>query len=198
MIPFEKANEALVIRLNNDDDEAFHACYLQYHNAVFANICRLVQQEEEAEDILQEVFLALWESRHKLTTKHSIAGWLFTTSYYKSCTYLRKSLQQKIAPLQENLHEMPDEQVDMESLFIERLSIINAALEQLPGRKKRAFQLCRLEGKSYEEAANILGISIQSVKDYVKTSSIFIKKKILSDTPAIPLLGISIIALYFS
>ncbi|HJT72818.1 MAG TPA: RNA polymerase sigma factor [Chitinophaga sp.] len=196
MIPLGQDNEALIKRLNNDDEEAFHACYHQYHHAVFANICRLIQQQEEAEDILQEVFLALWESRHKLTPKHSVAGWLFTTSYYKTSAYIRKSLREKIAPLQENLHEVPDEQSGIEVLFQERLSLINAAMEELPGRKKLAFQLCRLEGKSYEEAAEILGVSIQSVKDYVKSSSLLIKKKILSENPAIPFITIYLVIIF--
>ncbi len=189
-------NSILVTRLNNDDDNAFQALYHQYHQAVFANICRLVQQQEEAEDILQEVFLALWESRHQLTPKHSIAGWLFTTSYYKSSAWLKKTLRKKIAPFSDNLQEAPDEQGSGEILYTERLSVINAAIERLPGRKKKAFQLCRLEGKSYEEAAEILGISIQSVKDYVKSSSMLIKKQILSDGSAISHLSICLIALY--
>src|SRR5262245_1714674 len=124
-------NSSLVDRLKNNDNEAFRALYHQYHHAVFANICRLVPQQQAAEDLLQEVFLALWEQRHKLTHQHSVAGWLFTTSYYKSSAWLKKSLKEKIALLPEDLFDMADDPTEGEMLFTERLSIIHAAVERL-------------------------------------------------------------------
>ena len=65
-----------------------------------------------------------------------------------------------------------------EERFDFQLSMVEAAVSQLPDRKKEVFRLCRYEGKSYEEAARILGISVNSVKDYLKQSTRFIKEYI--------------------
>jgi RNA polymerase sigma-70 factor (ECF subfamily) len=178
------------------DDAAFQALYQQHHQAVFANIFRLVSRQEEAEDILQEVFLALWESRHKLNDKHSIAGWLFTTSYYKACAYLKQSLRKNVFPLSAGMQDLAEEHSETEGLYAQRTSMLETAIQQLPPRKRRAFQLCRMEGKSYEEAAAILGVTIDSVKDYVKTSSIFIRKYVVTKDTTASLVSLCLLMIY--
>jgi RNA polymerase sigma-70 factor (ECF subfamily) len=170
--------------------------YHQYHQAIFANVLRLVKQQHKAEDILQDVFITLWESRFKLTTQQSVSGWLFTTSYFKSLEYLRRSVKENITLLSEEQYEFPDEDTDLEENYQQKLSIITNVMELLPPRKRTAFQLCRVEGKSYEEAAAMLEISVESVRDYVKTSSMFIRKHILENNAGISFVGLYFINLY--
>lgn len=150
---------------------AFDALYHQYHQAVYANIWKIVKQHEAAEDILQEVFLALWENRIKLDAA-KVAGWLFVTSFNKSLKYLRQK-ERQLVPL--NTTEIYPEEPLNEELYTFRLSIVEEAVNHLPERKKEVFRLCRYEGKSYDEAAHILGIPAASVKDYLKQSTRFIK-----------------------
>ncbi|MRG45172.1 sigma-70 family RNA polymerase sigma factor [Chitinophaga sp. SYP-B3965] len=190
------ANSILIAQLNNSDDAAFEAVYHQYHQAIFANILRLVKQQHKAEDILQDVFVTLWESRFKLTEKQSVSGWLFTTSYFKALEYLRKSVKENITLLSEEQYEFPDDDTDLEETYQQKLSIITSVMELLPPRKRTAFQLCRVEGKSYEEAAAMLEISVESVRDYVKTSSIFIRKHILEHNTGISFMGLYLVSLY--
>ncbi len=54
----------------------FDAAYHQFHQAVYANICKMVCEPQMAEDILQEVFLSLWEHRHSVDLQNA-GGWLF-------------------------------------------------------------------------------------------------------------------------
>lgn len=190
------ANSILIAQLNNSDDAAFEAVYHQYHQAIFANILRLVKQQHKAEDILQDVFITLWESRFKLTPQQSVSGWLFTTSYFKALEYLRRSVKENITLLSEEQYEFPDEDTNLEDNYQQKLSIITSIMELLPPRKRTAFQLCRVEGKSYEEAAAMLEISVESVRDYVKTSSIFIRKHILENNTGISFVGLYFINLY--
>lgn len=190
------ANSILIAQLNNSDDAAFEAVYHQYHQAIFANILRLVKEQHKAEDILQDVFITLWESRFKLTPQQSVSGWLFTTSYFKALEYLRRSVKENLTLLSEEQYEFPDEDTDLEDNYQQKLSIITSVMELLPPRKRTAFQLCRVEGKSYEEAAAMLEISVDSVRDYVKTSSIFIRKHILENNTGISFVGLYFINLY--
>ncbi|HVU94195.1 MAG TPA: sigma-70 family RNA polymerase sigma factor [Puia sp.] len=181
------SNGHLVSRLRTDDDTALQYLYQTYHPAVLANIRRLVHHEAEAEDILQNVFMTLWENRHKLMPAQSLPGWLFTASYYKSLEYLRTALRLSLTPLTEQVMNIATEG-PTESSFDDQLALINEAMETLPRRKRMAFQLCRLEGKTYDEAATLLQISAESVKEYVKSCSALIRKRIEKDKPSIAIL----------
>src|SRR5437867_7510434 len=94
----------LVIRLQADDVEAFNALYWKYHQAVYANIYKLTKEVEAAKDILQEVFIALWEKRSTINVSQSVSGWLFVVSYNKSVTYLKKVLKEPVSS-----HELSEE-----------------------------------------------------------------------------------------
>lgn len=163
------------------DLSTFDALYQQYHQAVYINIWKIIKQQQGAEDILQEVFLALWENRHKLDAD-KVAGWLFVTSYNKSLKHLKKYSKEKAV----SFGEMPlssegsQEGIWQEEAYVEewyrlRASMIEDAVNHLPERKKQVFTLCRYEGKSCDEVARIMDISPVSVKDYLKQSTRFIK-----------------------
>ncbi|QHV98147.1 RNA polymerase sigma-70 factor [Spirosoma endbachense] len=175
-----KSELELIHALANNQVEAFDAFYHQYKQPVYANIFKLVKQPDAAEDILQEVFLALWENRYIIHQDKSVAGWLFVVSYNKALSYLKKKLKESTVVTQQT--DLPETTVAEEPLdedfFVSQLSMIEAAVSQLPARKKEVFQLLRFEGKSYEEVAERLGISVQSVKDYLKQATRQVKKHI--------------------
>lgn len=160
---------------------AFDGLYHQYHHAVYSNICKLIGQKEAAEDILQEVFLALWERRHKLDTAR-VAGWLFVTSYNKSLKYLKKKSREKAVHLSDDMlyTDIAGEDVTSEDLYSLRISMIEDAVNHLPERKKQVFRLCRYEGRSCDEVARMLDLSPGSVKDYLKQANRQIRDYIFS------------------
>ncbi|NLR77011.1 RNA polymerase sigma factor [Chitinophaga eiseniae] len=181
--------------LHSADVIAFDEIYHQYHHAVFKNIRRLIDQHDIAEDILQEVFLAFWNSRHQLDLSQGPGNWLFVVSYNKSLQYLKKAAteQSKLAVYPAIRDAVED---DHASLRESRLALLNEAIDQLSPRKKEVFQLCRLEGKSAVEAARILGISHHTVKEYLQSSSEAIRSYIASSQAALPVLGAVFLSSY--
>lgn len=179
--------------------EQFDQAYNQYHQAVYANICRMVTDVVLAEDILQDVFLALWENRHSVDLQNA-GGWLFVVSYNRSMTCLKKKLRESSFILPENLlpQQMAADMPDDEQLYQLRLSMVEEAIDHLPARKKEVFRLCRFQGKSHDEVADLLGISVFSVKDYLKQSTQFIRKYISSRYAHPELPGMYFLLLYFS
>ncbi len=158
----------------------------------------MVFDQHEAEDLLQEVFIALWNNKHKLNPTHSVAGWLFTASYFKASLHLKKKLKKNIVPLLEEFNDFLSYENDStayEEEFSQKLRILNSAIERLPHRKKLAFTLYRLEGKSYEEVASQLSISIESAKDYVKSASKLLKQDIQSQPYLLSSTGMGILLL---
>lgn len=179
--------------------EQFDACYARFHQAVYANICKLVAEAQMAEDILQDVFLSFWEHRHTVDMSNA-GGWLFVVSYNKSMTFLKKKLRDTsvLLPDTEYLSAVSEEQPVDEALFQLRLSMVEEAVDHLPPRKKEVFRLCRYDGKSADEVAELLGISVFSVKDYLKQSTQFIRQYISRHYANIELPGMYLLLVYFS
>lgn len=181
--------------LNPVDVMAFDSIYHQYHHAVFKNICRLVDRHDIAEDILQEVFLSFWDSRHQLDLTQGAGNWLFAVSYNKSLQYLKKlAVEKSKLAVYPAIHDTTED--DSAGLRESRLTLIDEAIENLSPRKKKVFQLCRLEGKTANEAARILGISHHTVKEYLQSSSESIRSYIASNQPTVPVLGAIFLTIY--
>lgn len=164
----------LTERLIKGNMAAFDALYHQYHHTVFANILHYVQRPEIAEDILQEVFMALWTHRQSL--QNTVGSWLFIVSHNKSLSYLKKALSEK-----KMLASLPVEITDLEldeTTYQVKVNILNEAINRLPPAKKQAFQLCKLEGRSYQEAALLLNTSPEVIKERLKSGSRLIRSYI--------------------
>jgi RNA polymerase sigma-70 factor (ECF subfamily) len=159
---------------------AFEALYHRYKQPVYANIRKMVPDPDAAEDLLQETFIALWENRQAIAPAKGAGGWLFVVSYNKAASYLKKKLREAaILEPETDLAELAvaDELAD-EELYTAQLALVEEAVAHLPARKQAVFRLCRFEGKSAEEVAAATGISVASVKDYLKQSTRFIREYI--------------------
>jgi RNA polymerase sigma-70 factor (family 1) len=155
----------LVARLRNGDVQAFDSLYRKYHKALFANINKLVRNPAASEDILQEVFIALWEKSPTLKTDDHIAGWLFVVSYNKTVNYLKKELRESVSCLPEET-ELAAAEPDIDLSGIQS-RLLEEAIAQLSPQKRKVFELCKIYGKSYEETASELHISKHTVKEYL-------------------------------
>ncbi len=183
--------------LANGEAKAFDTLYQKYSQPVYANILKLVKEPQAAEDILQDVFGALWVNRLAISRERSVAGWLFVVSYNKSLKFLNRSIREKTSFLQALPAELADD-ADLATAETEiQLSIIDEAIGQLPTQKRLAFTLCKLEGKTYEEAARILGISAHTVKEYLQVSSRFVRAYSLEKYARNAPLSLSLLLAFF-
>lgn len=175
------SNAELIARLQQHDVGAFDALYWQYHEVVYRNILKFTKDATAAEDILQEVFIKLWEKRHTIKTEQSVAGWLFVISFNLSVNHTRKrlreqTLQKKLAAIE------PDSGIPGGTiLYEEQYQLLESAIEQLSPQKRKVVTLCKLEGKTYEEAAGELKISRNTVKEHLQAAMVnlndYIRKK---------------------
>lgn len=183
---FSDSETGLFTALALGQVSAFEALYHRYKHPVFANIRKMVPDPDAAEDLLQEVFIALWENRQALDPAKGVGGWLFVVSYNKAASYLKKKLREAaILEPEAELAELAiaDEPADEELTGLQ-LALVEEAVRYLPARKQAVFRLFHFEGKSAEEVAATTGISVASVKDYLKQSTRFIREYIhLGHTP---------------
>ena len=164
----------LLCRLVQGDRTAFDVIYRQYFYPVYCNAVKITRDKDAAEDILQEVFIALWEKREAISLEQSVGGWLFVVCYNKSVNVLRKKLRQSLV-YQQLEEPAEDNSVDTTNYNLQ-WQILEDAMAQLSPQKRKVFELCKIQGKTYEETASVLQISKYTVKEYLSASVSFLKE----------------------
>lgn len=163
----------LVERLRRNDKSAFDALYRNYHLAVYRNIFRVTKNADIAEDILQEVYVRLWEKRKQFDPKQSISNWLFVISFNLSIDYCRKKLREQTMHRELLLSDTPDKNPsDALRIVEDQYNLLEQAIKQLPPQRRKVVKLCKLERKTYDEAAAELQISRNTVKDHLSAAMI--------------------------
>lgn len=169
------AEESLVSFLRDGRADAFDELYHRYHSAIYQNILKLTKDSAASEDLLQDTFVVCWQKRHSIDPERPIAGWLFVISYNLSVNWLKRKLVETKAMSHLSLvvNETAEE---VAGAYEEQMQRIEAAIQQLPPQKKRALELCKLQGRSYKAAAKEMNISSHTVKEYLSVAIKSVRK----------------------
>lgn len=175
-----KSNSELLTLLKEGDILAFDALYEKYCKRIFAFIIRYVKFEADAEEIVQEVFLKIWENRSKIDVYSSFESYIFTISYNSTISLLRKRVSEKKYIERLKTLQVTDSAFELtdEVYYNELNSRIQSLLTELTPRQKEIFMLSRKDGLTHEEIAKKLGISSNTVKNHIVTTLNFLKSKI--------------------
>ena len=144
----------------------------------FAN--RLVNDQLEAEDIVADCFVKLWERRASFPTEENIKAFLYISCRNACLDYLRrlkvKSLAQQAYLNQQNAQE---DDILNHIVTAEVLAILNEEIAQLPDNYKQVFKLLYFDLKKTDEIANELGLSEQTVRNYKARAISLLKSAML-------------------
>ena len=173
----QKTND-LASRLRNDDIDAFNTLYCEYHAAVYANALKLIKDPTIAEDIVQDVFVTLWGKRHAIDPELGLEGWLFVVSHHKTIDQLKRKLKQALVQKKLSISKEDHSVIVATDLKEDQLSAIEQAMDQLSPQKRKVFELCKVQGRTYQKAAEELHISKYTVKEYLSEAIVSIKKYI--------------------
>ncbi|RZL19934.1 MAG: RNA polymerase sigma-70 factor, partial [Pedobacter sp.] len=160
----------LLKQLNNDDEKAFDQLFLRYYPGLL-RFCKslLHASDGNAEDLVQDVFFKLWQSRKMLNVHTAPNSFLYASVKNKVNDHFRKKKVQAFIPIDliedraTDAHHAPDELLMYKELHLD----INQMISLLPDRTELVFRMNRHDHLSYEEIANMLSISINSVKTHM-------------------------------
>ena len=175
-----KLNSELIGLLKKGDVAAFDTIYNMYCHKLHQFVIRYLKQEEDAEEIVQEVFIKIWESKAKIKNHASFESFLFTISYNATISLLRKRLSEsKSKEYLKSIQQIQNANTVVDELqFNELNEKVQRLLEQLTPRQKEIFILSREEGLTHKEIAQRLKISENTVKNHLVTSLKFLKSNI--------------------
>jgi len=163
----------LMLRTKAGDDSAYSELMRRHYKGVLNYIYRFTNLRENSEDLAQEVFLRVYRSAKQYKPEAKFTTWLYKIATNVSLTYVKKKNKNKnvsLDEMNENTGEVEDSSVEISDDIIyrnEMKNLIFSAMESLPEREKVAIMLCKYEGLSYEETANVLECTVGAVKAYV-------------------------------
>jgi len=166
--------------LKKGDELAFAALYYRFGQRIYANLRKLLKDEELAQEFLQDVFMKVWEKREQLNYEISFRAYLFRISENLVRDFFRKvSRDQKL--IDKLIKSSTEFSTDLDADYIrkEENSLFSKAIESLPPKRKEIYTLCKIEGRSYDEVSKLLGISNTTINDHIVKATKFIQKQIM-------------------
>ena len=172
MISLQNENDKrLVFELRNNKINAFDAIFHKYSDKLYRFAFSLLKNDEDSKGIVQETFLKLWKNRNDIDTSKSLKSYLFTISYHLIIDQLRYRLKdvryrEFLYRYFENNSFIINSKFDFDVLNRQ----IEAAVEELPDKRKQIYLLSREKGYSHKEIADKLGLSVKTVENQINRS----------------------------
>lgn len=164
----EVCEKSLVISLTEGDYDAFSALYTRFSGPLFGRIIRLVKSCEIAEELLQDLFLRVWEKRGQIDAERPFKSYLFRIAENLVYDHFRKTVLEQ--HFQNDLrHRFRDEYVHVleEVTFKESHQALMKSIHRLPPQCRKVFVLFKLEGMSYKEIGQLLKINKSTINNHL-------------------------------
>ena len=161
-------DKALFERIASGDETAFSIIFFRYTARLAPFVTQLLQSDTWSEEIVQDVFLRLWQSRLQLAAIDHPSAYLYQMASNRTLDYIKRNardvkLQYYAARWLSPGADNPDTQLD----FREIDSLLKEAVSRLPPQRRKVYQLVREEGLSHAEIADRLRISKHTVRNHV-------------------------------
>jgi len=157
--------------LKAGDEGAFTIIYDRYWRIMYAHVYKMIHNEDETKDVIQELFSNLWINAAAIPDNKNIAGYLFVSARNRVLNLIRKHKYHN-----DYLGSLADFATEMTNVTVEALdekdlaTAIEREIQNLPPRMRQVFEMSRKENLSHKEIAARLGTSDETVKKQINKS----------------------------
>jgi RNA polymerase sigma-70 factor (ECF subfamily) len=176
----------LLARIKQGDEAAFTTLFYFYKDKLYSFIYGLTKSELKTQDILQDIFLKIWQNRESFSQVENLNAYIYTMARNVAFDSFRKlsntvsALDELIAAADsEDLDESPDNRLIRKEL-LERVS---GAIDQLPAQQRKVLEMSKKQGMKYSEIADELNISVWTVKNTLKQALVNLRKILFTTYP---------------
>lgn len=174
--PIEHIDPKLVNRLKAGDMQAFQQVFNAYSERLYHFANSYLKDNFESEEIVQDVFLRIWELREDIDEEKSLKSFLYRITVNKVLNHLkhqvvRQKYENYLLHFDQSLSESPEAIIHFKELGEK----INVLMDKLPDQQKNIFSLSRFEGVPNSEIASQLGLSVRTVENQIYRASKFLK-----------------------
>lgn len=177
--------DKLLASIAEGDEEAFSKVYYHYFPVLYPYVLKLVKVPAMAEDVIQDVFLKIWETRGRLGAVQYFPAYLFSVTRNHTLNILQ-SVARADHAMSTLVRHFQEQRVDDEALSKDYRNFIEGVLGTLSPRSREVFRKCREQIMTYDEVAAEMGISRNAVKKHMVTAIRVLKESAQRD------LGISL------
>ncbi|WP_423129944.1 RNA polymerase sigma factor [Gaoshiqia sp. Z1-71] len=181
-IPFHTDDDALIRKLQKGDPLAFEAIFSKYSHKLYQFSLAYLKSESDAEEIVQEVFLKLWEKRKDIKTETSFQSYLFTVTL----NFIKRFFNRK-ARADQYKHELATQffegnnQVESSVTYQDLLNKLETLIDQLPEKRKQIFIERKQHDKPVKQIAEELGITPKTVENQLTRALNFLRSELQKD-----------------
>lgn len=172
-------DKVLLSFVQKEKTEAFRELYERYWENLYMHAKAMTSCEDTAKDIVQEIFVELWDKKENLNIQSSLKAYLYRVVRNKVLnTYAQHKIHEKYMLSLTQYGEIGENRTDYllrENLVRKR---IDDEISALPGKMRQIFEMSRKENKSYKEIAEELNISDKTVKKQVSNALKILKSKL--------------------
>ena len=167
----------LLVQLRKGNEDAFDFFYQKHSAQILRKLYKMTRVSSISEELLQDVFVKIWEKRHLIDPEKSFKSYLFQIA--QNLVY---DLYRKVARDERLQSEIKKSFVEIQYLTEEGIhlkdtqQIISQAIDALPPQQKLVFTLCKIEGKSYDEVSTALGVSTSTINGHIVKATKSIKR----------------------
>ena len=179
----EKKDSIIATAIKDGNEEVFKAFFRSEFNNIVFFVSKYVKNIFNAQDIAQETFITLWNTREQINPNLNIRTYVFTIARNKALNYIRDHAKKQASTLEEreaaiNLYALnaPSISEKIEALELEEL--IEKIYKLLPEKIKESFVLSREFGLTYEEIARKKGVTVKVVEYHIVSALQLFRKKL--------------------
>jgi RNA polymerase sigma-70 factor, ECF subfamily len=160
----------LFTQVQSGNSDCFEYLFFKYYSELCRYVCYLLKSKSEAEEIVQETFIKLWERRSEIHIETSVKSYLYKSvhnqclNYIERCRVRNNYSNRYIIENSDLLSPLSPDYPIANLLSQELEEILQKAIAELPDQCREIFLKIRHEEHSYSETAEILGISVNTVK----------------------------------
>jgi len=170
----------LLTRLQTGEEIAFDRLYHRYGNRIYGKILRLTKSVDVSQELLQDVFMKVWERRESVNPALPFKSYLFRIAEHLISDYYRRAAKDRRVYdhlLQVGMsYEHPFDAEQEHQLYQRNLERLQEAVGQLPQKCREVYTLCKIEGKSYREVASQLDMSTATISNHITKANKLIRR----------------------
>lgn len=171
------SEDEFIRRINAKEVKAFRMLFEKFYNYLVLYAEKRVQQRQIAEDLVQEVFIAIWESSKEYNSFYGFRSFLYDSVQNKCFDYLKhKAVEERYIYYFKN-NQLGEEEREYNLMREEIYRKLYLAIKELPDRCREVFEW-HLQGKKNEEIAQLLSLSVETVKTHKKHAVRFLKERL--------------------
>ncbi|MBL1411538.1 RNA polymerase sigma factor [Sphingobacterium faecale] len=172
--------QELLLRLREGDRDAFELIYKAHYYRLTGLLIRLLKSTDLAQEVVQDTFVSLWDNRANVQKDRSIMPYLYRIASNKSFNIFKKATHdQKYRAYLYPILEEGYEQIETRLFQKEQREILQQIIDRMPERQRQIFIRCKLDGKTYDEVATELQVSVHTVHTQIKRANQLIRETLI-------------------